>query len=110
MTQNQNGVVTAALAGGPRSACTRSTDRDDRNPAEAARKRSRRKLWANAHGTFTTKGSYAAGAVQGTEWLTEDRCDGTLIRVTRDKVRVTDLVRHRSFVVRAGHSVFVRTR
>jgi hypothetical protein len=62
-----------------------------------------RKLWSNAHGSFSTKGNYAAGAVQGTEWLTEDLCEGTLIRVTRDKVRVTDLVRHRTIVVRAGH-------
>ncbi len=110
LTQTRNGVVTATLAGGSRSAC-RSPSHHHRGVrrARAARsKRPVRKLWANAHGTFTTKGSYAAGAVQGTEWLTEDRCDGTFIRVTRDKVRVTDLVHHRSFVVRAGHSVLVR--
>jgi hypothetical protein len=78
--------------------------------ARAAAKRRTRKLWANAHGTFSTKGNYAVGAVQGTEWLTEDRCDGTVIKVTRDKVRVTDLVHHRSFSVRAGHSALVRAR
>ena len=55
-----------------------------------------RKLWSNAHGSFSTRGSYAVGAVQGTEWLTEDFCEGTLIRVTRDKVKVTDLVHHRT--------------
>jgi hypothetical protein len=48
--------------------------------------------------------------VQGTEWLTEDLCDGTLIKVTRDKVQVTDLVRHRHLLVRAGHQYLARAR
>ncbi|HTR73360.1 MAG TPA: beta-propeller fold lactonase family protein [Solirubrobacteraceae bacterium] len=61
-----------------------------------------RKLWANAHGKFSTKGNYAAGAVQGTEWLTEDLCDGTYIKVTRDKVAVTNLVNHRKVEVKVG--------
>jgi hypothetical protein len=61
-----------------------------------------RKLWANAHGKFSTKGNYAAGAVQGTEWLTEDLCDGTYIKVTRDKVAVTNLVNHRRVEVKTG--------
>ncbi len=67
-----------------------------------------RKLWANAHGSFSTQGNYAAGAVQGTEWLTEDLCEGTLIRVTRDKVKVTNLVNHRHVEVSPGHSVLVK--
>ena len=67
-----------------------------------------RKLWANAHGSFSTQGSYAAGAVQGTEWLTEDLCEGTLIRVTRDKVRVTNLITHRHRIVFVGHQELVR--
>ena len=62
-----------------------------------------RKLWADAHGSFSTKGNYAAGAVAGTEWLTEDLCEGTLIRVTRDKVAVTNLVTHRHVMVTVGH-------
>jgi len=108
LTQQLNGIVTAALAGGDLSAC-RSSHRHAAGAHAAARRSGHtvRRLWANAHGTFTTKGSYAAGAVQGTEWLTEDRCDGTLIRVTRDKVKVTDLRHHRSVIVRAGHSILI---
>jgi hypothetical protein len=107
LTQAHNGTVTAILAGGSTSSCTSARAR--RGSARAARARRKvRKLWANAHGTFSTRGSYAVGAVQGTEWLTEDRCDGTLIRVTRDKVKVTDLVRHRSTVVHVGHSILVK--
>ena len=62
-----------------------------------------RKLWANGHGKYTTKGNYASGAVQGTVWLTEDLCDGTLITVTRDSVLVTNLVNHKHFLIKAGH-------
>jgi hypothetical protein len=67
-----------------------------------------RKLWANAHGSFSTKGNYAAGAVQGTEWLTEDLCEGTLIRVTRDKVLVTNLVTHHHHEVTTGHKYLAK--
>jgi hypothetical protein len=119
LTQARNGVVTLKLTGGSNAVCAgtshgrrthnaRRRHNSRRLAVLARRSRSRRKLWSNAHGTFTTKGSYAAGAVQGTEWLTEDRCNGTFIRVTRDKVKVTDLVRHRTFIVRAGHSIFVK--
>jgi hypothetical protein len=106
LTQRSNGVVTATLAGGVTTTCPTAHGRAHR-AAASARRRVRR-LWANAHGAFTTRGNYAAGAVQGTEWLTEDRCEGTVIRVTRDKVKVTDLVHHRSLIVRAGHRVLVR--
>jgi hypothetical protein len=110
LTQRFNGIVTAALTGGDASLCKSTHRRAAGAHASARRGRTVRRLWANAHGTFTTKGSYAAGAVQGTEWLTEDRCDGTLIRVTRDKVKVTDLRRHRSVIVRAPHSVLIKAR
>jgi hypothetical protein len=46
--------------------------------------------------------------VRGTRWLTEDRCDGTLTRVTNGAVVVRDFKRHRSVVVRAGHSYLAR--
>jgi hypothetical protein len=106
LSQRRDGRVTAILAGGNLTACGARPARVARTGARSA-SRHKRKLWANAHGTFSTQGNYAVGAVQGTEWLTEDTCTGTLIRVTRDKVRVTDLVHHRSFIVRVGHSVFV---
>ena len=62
-----------------------------------------RKLWTNAHGSFSTKGNYAAATVRGTEWLTEDLCEGTLISVKRDRVSVANLVNHRRVAVKAGH-------
>jgi DNA-binding beta-propeller fold protein YncE len=113
LRQGHNGVVVAELAGGNFSVCPTARERSHiaRARSHIARASSShtsgshvvRKLWANAHGKFSTKGNYAAGAVQGTEWLTEDLCDGTLIRVTRDKVAVTNLVNHRHVEVRTGH-------
>jgi hypothetical protein len=67
-----------------------------------------RKLWTNAHGSFGTKGRYVAATVRGTEWLTEDLCEGSLVRVTRDRVEVTDLVHHRRIVVRAGRKYLAK--
>jgi hypothetical protein len=111
LTQQSNGVVVATLFGGSFAQCKHAAKKASRGPAaSSARRRSVRKLWTNAHGTFTTKGTYAAGAVQGTEWLVQDYCEGTLVVVTRDKVKVTDLVHHRSKVVRAGHRLFVKSR
>jgi hypothetical protein len=107
LQQGHGGMVVATLTGGKTVACASHAGRS-RGHAARAKRRARRRLWANAHGTFSTKGNYAVGAVQGTEWLTEDNCEGTLIRVTRDKVKVTDLVRHHTKVVKAGHKILVK--
>jgi alpha-tubulin suppressor-like RCC1 family protein len=82
-------------------------------PPQASKRRkshshSKRDLWSNAHGQFQTQGQYAVGAVLGTRWLTEDRCDGTLIKVAEGTVAVRDLVRKRRIVVRTGHSYLAR--
>jgi FG-GAP repeat len=106
LMQGRNGLVVAALMGGDFSVCPTARERAHKARASAARASGQhvvRKLWANAHGSFSTKGNYAAGAVAGTEWLTEDLCDGTMIRVTRDKVAVTNLVNHRHVTVKVGH-------
>ena len=112
LTQRPNGTVLARLYGGNFTSCP-TRHRHHGVKAQASAKHSSgkhvvRKLWANAHGSFSTQGNYAAGAVQGTEWLTEDLCEGTLIRVTRDKVRVTNLITHRHRIVFVGHQELVR--
>jgi hypothetical protein len=48
--------------------------------------------------------------VRGTRWVTVDRCDGTLTRVTEGAVSVRDKVRHRTVLVRAGHSYLAKSR
>src|SRR5205085_11187937 len=67
-----------------------------------------RRLWASGKGRFRTQGRYAAAAVRGTKWLTEDRCDGTLVRVVKGAVSVTDLVKHKTVVVKAGRTYLAR--
>jgi DNA-binding beta-propeller fold protein YncE len=117
LTQGKNGQVLAKLSGGNFSLCPTTRERahrarvSSRAPdaqAAASGKHVVRKLWANAHGKFSTEGNYAAGAVQGTEWLTEDLCEGTLIRVTRDKVAVTNLVNHKHVEVKTGHKYLAK--
>jgi hypothetical protein len=69
------------------------------------RKRKRRALWGRDNGgAFRTRGGNSVATVRGTAWYTEDRCDGTLTRVSQGSVTVRDLVNHRTVVVRAGHS------
>jgi hypothetical protein len=113
LKQGRSALVVAELAGGSFSTCPTARERAHKARASAAASHSSgkhavRKLWANAHGSFSTKGNYAAGAVQGTEWLTEDLCEGTLIRVTRDKVAVTNLVTHRRVEVTTGHKYLAK--
>jgi len=111
LTQGHNGLVVAALAGGDFAVCPTAHERSHTARAHAAHASGShvvRKLWANAHGSFSTKGNYAAGAVAGTEWLTEDLCDGTSIRVTRDKVLVTNLVNHHHLIIKSGHSYLAK--
>jgi hypothetical protein len=116
LRQGRNSTVVAKLVGGNFSACggkssaasTSKARRKRRKRKRRGRRHVVRKLWTNAHGRFSTKGHYAVGAVQGTKWLTADLCDGTLIKVKRHRVRVTDLVRHRRFTIRAGHSYLAK--
>jgi hypothetical protein len=50
-----------------------------------------RRLRGSAHGRYRTRGRYAAATVRGTVWSTEDRCDGTLIDVSRGAASASDL-------------------
>ena len=61
-------------------------------------------LRSTAAGSFRTTGRFSAATVRGTAWDTIDRCDGTLTRVHRGVVVVTDFRRVRNIVVPAGHS------
>jgi hypothetical protein len=105
VTQARNGLATMVLAGGNFGVCGKA-----RRGASAAKVKSVRKLWGEGAGKFRTKGRYAAATIRGTTWLTDDRCDGTLIRVTRGSVTVRDLVKKRNVVVTKGHSYLAKAR
>jgi hypothetical protein len=74
----------------------------------SASTKSVRHLWASGSGKFRTKGRFAAASIRGTEWETDDRCDGTLITVKTGAVSVFDQVRQRTVVVRAGKSYLAK--
>jgi hypothetical protein len=74
----------------------------------AAKKNRKRRLWGNGKGRFRTKGKHSAATVVGTIWFVEDRCNGTLTRVKRGKVRVRDFKRRKTVIVRAGHQYFAK--
>ncbi len=100
-------VAQIRLAGGNTAACTaHAADRDALLPRRTPPHKVVRLLWASGSGTFRTVGHYSAATVLGTRWLTEDFCDGTLVRVAKGVVVVEDLATHATVTVRAGHSVF----
>jgi hypothetical protein len=70
-----------------------------------------RQLWGQDNGgKFVTIGRSASAAVRGTIWLTQDRCDGTLIRVFRGRVVVHAASRRHDLLISAGQSYFARAR
>jgi hypothetical protein len=109
LTQHRDGLVISTLWGGSFSGCPTPRANGRRARSSAAHgKRPVRKLWAEGHGSYSTKGNYATGAVLGTRWLTEDLCAGTLIRVLTDRVAVINLVTHKHITVKAGHSYLAK--
>ena len=59
-------------------------------------------------GKWQVRGRYSLASAEGTSWLTEDRCDGTLTRVVTGTVHVHDLARDRDVTVQAGESYLAR--
>jgi hypothetical protein len=85
--------------------------RSGRKPAStSARKKKVRRLWGDGKGRFRTKGRHGAATVRGTKWLTEDRCDGTLVRVKRGVVAVKDFAKKKTVIVKKGKSYLARSR
>jgi streptogramin lyase len=104
------GRVDVYLRGGSFASCGRASHRARSSIASASRSRKVRRLWGrDSGGRFRSHGRHSHATVRGTRWLTVDRCDGTLTRVTDGSVVVRDFKRHRSVVVRAGHSYLARS-
>jgi hypothetical protein len=76
----------------------------------AAKKKKVRRLWGDGHGSFRTRGKHGAATVRGTKWLTEDRCDGTLVRVKRGIVAVRDFAKRKTVLVKKGHAYLARAK
>jgi hypothetical protein len=94
-----------------RGALTGCSSRGARAAATSKKKRKPpRRLWgSDSKGKFRTRGGSSVATVRGTAWYVEDRCDGTLTRVSKGSVSVYDRGRKRTVIVRAGHSYLARS-
>jgi len=103
-----DGATELDLMGGDFAACSTKGARLLASASRAsASTKTVRDLWGDGHGVFTTKGRYAAATVRGTIWETVDRCDGTLVKATRDSVDVTDLQTGKVYSITAGHAIVI---
>ena len=96
----------------PQAQGARRRERCWPSPRRSRARRATGALWGNGRGRFRTRGRYGAATVRGTKWLTDDRCDGTLVRVKRGKVGVKDLQRPRKQArsSRPAQELFVKKR
>ena len=105
------GRVDVYLRGGSFKSCARRASRASGSLASASSTRRVRRLWGrDSGGSFRSHGRHSHATVRGTRWLTVDRCDGTLTRVTNGAVVVRDFRRHRRVLVRAGHSYLAKAK
>ncbi|MEA2497200.1 MAG: hypothetical protein QOJ29_5111 [Thermoleophilaceae bacterium] len=81
-----------------------------RKASASAKKKVVRQLWGVGKGQFRTKGKYAAASIRGTQWLTQDRCDGTNVKVTEGSVTVRDLVKKKNVIVKAPSSYLAKAK
>jgi len=105
------GITSLRLKASSRKRCKRARGSSAGGPAAgtAARRRGLlRRLRGRARGRFLTRGRYSSAIVKGTDWEMSDRCEGTLVRVRKGKVRVRDFRRKRTILVRAGQSYLAR--
>lgn len=110
LTQLANGTMIATLTGGSYAGCPVPPKKGSALIAATKKKPNTviRQLWGNAHGDYTTKGRYGSAGVSGTVWLTQDRCDGTFVRVTKDNVIVVAYAHpHRRHNIRQGHQILI---
>jgi hypothetical protein len=98
-------VVEMRLTGGDFSVCKRKLAGLSQVKSPTVRQ-----LWGNGTGRFRTRGRFASATVRGTNWLTADRCDGTLTKVRAGRVEVRDLVKRKTILVPAGKSYLAKKR
>jgi hypothetical protein len=106
------GLANIFLDGGGFKGCPKAPK--DPHAQVAAKKpsqhRSVRHLWSKGSGKFRTVGRFSSATVRGTTWLTDDRCDGTLVRVKQGKVAVRDFVKQKTVLVTKGKRYFATAR
>ncbi|MEA2473725.1 MAG: hypothetical protein QOE06_1640 [Thermoleophilaceae bacterium] len=61
-------------------------------------------LWGHGKGRYRTRGRRGSGAVRGTTWLTEERCEGTFFQVKDGIVEVKDFTLKKTVLLKKGKS------
>jgi hypothetical protein len=97
-------LVELRLAKGDFSQCPKRK----KSSASIASATTVRQVWGDGKGRFETSGRYASATVRGTNWLTADRCDGTLTKVVRGVVEVNDIPKRIRIRVPAGRSYLAK--
>jgi hypothetical protein len=93
------------LAGGSFASCKATAK------VSAAGRRRVRQLWGrDSHGRFRTRGRGGHATVRGTRWLTRDRCDGTLFKVTEGAIDVKRTGKRGKVRVDAGEQYLAKFR
>lgn len=103
------------LTGGSFAGCPKRTAKARKASVTAyvaaGKKKRVRSLWGrDDKGRFRTRGRNSVATVRGTVWLVQDRCDGTLTRVTKGAVDVRETRSGRVVRLRAGRSHLARAR
>jgi hypothetical protein len=100
-TGGSSAFTLLTLVGGDFSGCTTRSRSTSANSADPPKK-AVRSLWGTGTGKFQTKSRFSAATVRGTNWLTVDRCDGSLTVVREGTVELFDITLNRTVLVRAG--------
>jgi PQQ-like domain len=101
-------LVEGAFKGAPTYATCKAHKKALDASAAASSSKTLQLLRASAHGKFRTSGRYSAATVRGTKWTIADRCDGTQTRDITHSVAVTDFVRHKTIILRAGQNYLAK--
>jgi hypothetical protein len=80
------------------------------SPTVGSRKGVVRTLRGSGKGLYRTVAGASVTTTTNAAWTIEDRCGGTVTRVTQGTARVLDLSRRRTVVVRAGRTYLAQAR
>jgi hypothetical protein len=101
VTQRKKDALTdLELTGGDFSTC--KTGNPQKPVVTGARSR-RRRLFGRTHGPYTSRGRNSSATTRGTEWIMEDRCDGTLTIDKKGKVATAH--RDLKYTLKPGQAV-----
>jgi sugar lactone lactonase YvrE len=103
-------VTNLLLTGGSFASCPGAAQvQAARKAKQKPKGKAKRSLWGNAVGPTKTTGRDAVVSHEATEWLTEDYCNGTLVKVKTGVVLVRSLRQKNAKPVRvtAGNQLFV---